>query len=123
MLNRIITRIKGFRRKMKFSVLSLTFVAMTTSLGTTIFNSLWGLLMSFLQTIMNGIGSMFQGVFGGFTQSIDIMFQGFGFSLAGYGIYGPLMLVLGIGIALIAGMLILAMIGPVKDIVGVEDDL
>ena len=123
MLNRIITRIKGFRRKMQLSVLSLTFTAMATSLGTTIFNSLWNLLMSFLQTIMNGIGSMFSGIFGGFTQSIDIMFQGFGFSLSGYGIYGPLMLVLGIGIALIAGMLILAMIGPVKDIVGVEDDL
>ena len=105
MLNRLIFHVKKIKRaRMKISVISLTFIPMaTSSLGTTIFNSIWGLLMGFLQTIMNGLGTMFGGIFSGFTQSIDIMFQGFGFSLSGYGVYGPMMFVFGIGIALLLG--------------------
>ena len=125
MLNRLIFHVKKIKRaRMKISMLSLTFMPMaTSSLGTTIFNSIWGLLMGFLQTIMNGMGNMFDGIFSGFTQSIDIMFQGFGFSLSGYGVYGPMMFVFGIGIALLLGFLIFAVIGPLKDLVGMEDDL
>ncbi len=126
MLNRIIFHVKRIKRaRMKISVLSLAFIPMATSssLGTTVFNSIWGLLMGFLQTMMNGLGTMFGGIFSGFTQSIDIMFQGFGFSLSGYGVYGPLMFVFGIGIALLMGFLIFAVIGPLRDIVGMEDDL
>lgn len=105
-------------------MLNMAFVPMaTSSLGTTVFNSIWGLLMGFLQDIMNGLGTMFGGIFSGFTQSIDIMFQGFGFSISGYGVYGPLMFVFGIGIALLMGFLIFAVIGPLRDIVGMEDDL
>ncbi|MBX8634797.1 MAG: hypothetical protein KHF84_09895, partial [Thermoplasmata archaeon] len=125
MLNRLIFHVKKIKRaRMKISMISLTFIPMaTSSLGTTIFNSIWGLLMGFLQTIMNGLGTMFGGIFSGFTQSIDIMFQGFGFSLSGYGVYGPMMFVFGIGIALLLGFLIFAVIGPLKDLVGMEDDL
>jgi hypothetical protein len=125
MLNRIIAPIRRISRaRTKISVLALVFVPMaTSSLGTTVFNSIWGLLMGFLQDIMNGLGTMFNGIFSGFTQSIDIMFQGFGFSLSGYGVYGPLMFVFGIGIALLMGFLIFAVIGPLRDIVGMEDDL
>jgi len=105
-------------------MLNMAFVPMaTSSLGTTVFNSIWGLLMGFLQDIMNGLGTMFGGIFSGFTQSIDIMFQGFGFSISGYGVYGPLMFVFGIGIALLMGFLIFAVIGPLRDVVGMEDDL
>ena len=125
MLNRLIFHVKKIKRaRMKISMISLTFIPMaTSSLGTTIFNSIWGLLMGFLQTIMNGLGTMFGGIFSGFTQSIDIMFQGFGFSLSGYGVYGPMMFVFGIGIALLLGFLIFAVIGPLKDLVGMEDEL
>lgn len=125
MLNRLIFHVKKIKRaRMKISMISLTFIPMaTSSLGTTIFNSIWGLLMGFLQTIMNGLGTMFGGIFSGFTQSIDIMFQGFGFSLSGYGVYGPMMFVFGIGFALLLGFLIFAVIGPLKDLVGMEDDL
>ena len=125
MLNRIIAYIRRISRaRTKISVLALAFVPMdTSSLGTTVFNSIWGLLMGFLQDIMNGLGTMFGGIFSGFTQSIDIMFQGFGFSISGYGVYGPLMFVFGIGIALLMGFLIFAVIGPLRDVVGMEDDL
>ena len=79
--------------------------------------------MGFLKIVVNGLGNMFSGIFSGFSQSINIMFQGFGFSLSGYGIYGPLMFVFGIGIALLAGFLILALVGPLRDLVSMEDDV
>ncbi|MBX8640831.1 MAG: hypothetical protein KIS29_10890 [Thermoplasmata archaeon] len=125
MLNRLIFHVKNIRKaRLKISVLSLMFIPMaTSSLGTTIFNSIWGLMMGFLQVILTGLGTMFGSIFSGFANSINIMFQGFGFSLAGYGVYGPLMFILGIGIALLAGFLILALVGPLRDLVGMEDDV
>ena len=127
MLNRLIFRVKKIRKaRMKISIFSLTFIPMATSsssLGSTVFNSIWSLLMGFLQVIVNGLGTMFSGIFSGFSNSINIMFQGFGFSLAGYGVYGPLMFVFGIGIALLAGFLILALVGPMRDLVSMEDDV
>ena len=126
MLNRLIFHVKKIRKaRMKISVFSLTFIPMATSssLGSTVFNSIWSLLMGFLQIVVNDLGNMFSGIFSGFSQSINIMFQGFGFSLSGYGIYGPLMFVFGIGIALLAGFLILALVGPLRDLVGMEDDV
>lgn len=126
MLNRLIFHVKKIRKaRMKISVFSLTFIPMATSssLGSTVFNSIWSLLMGFLQIVVNGLGNMFSGIFSGFSQSINIMFQGFGFSLSGYGIYGPLMFVFGIGIALLAGFLILALVGPLRDLVSMEDDV
>ena len=127
MLNRLIFHVKKIRKaRMKISIFSLTFIPMATSsssLGSTVFNSIWNLLMGFLQIVVNGLGNMFSGIFSGFSQSINIMFQGFGFSLSGYGIYGPLMFVFGIGIALLAGFLILALVGPLRDLVSMEDDV
>ena len=127
MLNWLIFHVKKIRKaRMKISIFSLTFIPMATSsssLGSTVFNSIWSLLMGFLQVIVNGLGTMFSGIFSGFSQSINIMFQGFGFSLSGYGVYGPLMFVFGIGIALLAGFLILALVGPLRDLVSAEDDI
>ena len=125
MLNWLIFHVKKIRKaRMKISIFSLTFIPMaTSSLGSTVFNSIWSLLMGFLKIVVNGLGNMFSGIFSGFSQSINIMFQGFGFSLSGYGIYGPLMFVFGIGIALLAGFLILALVGPLRDLVSMEDDV
>lgn len=109
----------------RFLALSLAFIPMDTtgtSLGSQIWTDIWNLLYGFIQIILNGLGSLFTDIFSGFGQSIDYMFQGFGFSMSGYGVWGPLMFVVGIGVALLVGFLIFAVIGPLKDLVGMEDD-
>lgn len=95
----------------------------TSSIGTTIFNSLWGILIQLFKDIANGFGILLQEAFGGLGQSIMMMFQSFGYSMSGYGVWAPLMFVVGLGVALLVGYLLFDVIDSEKDITGAENDL
>lgn len=92
------------------------------NIGQTIFNGIWSVIMNLFNQIANAFGSLFQIIFSGFGQSVAIMFQSFGFSTSGYGIWAPLMFVVGIGAAMVVGYLIFDMVDAEKDITGLEEE-
>ena len=106
-----------------YAMIDLTAFALSASstTGSTIFASIWGLLMGFFTVIVNGMGNVFVLMMNGFGQSVVIMFQGFGFSLAGYGVWAPVMFVVGLASSLMVGYLFFVFIDFEKDIVGVEE--
>ena len=106
-----------------YAMIDLTAFALSPSstTGSTIFASIWGLLMGFFSVIVNGMGNVFVLMMNGFGQSVVIMFQGFGFSLAGYGVWAPLMFVVGLGSMLMVGYLFFIFIDEEKDVVEVEE--
>ncbi len=125
-IGRIGKKLSGMKTKI-FGAVPLAFfhsVALSTaSIGTTIFNGIWKLLLSFLAGIVSGMTTMFNSIFQGFAQSIVIMFQGFGFALSGYGVFGPTMFAVGIGMAVMVAYLFFMFIDSEKDVTEVEDDI
>jgi hypothetical protein len=114
--------------RLKSVALGITVLPMASSSGgisgTSIFNSLWNSLMKYLfQPILSAFSSAFSGVMSGMVGGLDIMFQSWGFSLASYGIWGPLMVVISISVALFVGYLIFDAIGIEKDVLGGEEAL
>ena len=95
----------------------------TSSIGQTIFNGIWKIVLSLFGQIANAFGSLFQDAFSGLGQSIVAMFQTFGFSLSPYGVWAPLMFVVGIGIAILVGYILFDIIDAEKDVSGFENDL
>ena len=96
---------------------------MTSSIGQTIFNGIWKIILALFGQIANAFGQLFQDAFSGLGQSIVAMFQTFGFSLSPYGVWAPLMFVVGIGIAILVGYILFDIIDAEKDISGFENDL
>lgn len=98
----------------------------TTSSGFSL-NSLLGSIMSgitgFFDDIMTIMGNVLSGIGTGFTGGMDLMFQGWGNGLASYGVWGPLMIVVSIGVALIVGYIFIDITGDEKDLGEVEADL
>lgn len=95
---------------------------MSSNIGQTIFNSIWQLLLGFLQTILGGVANAFTGVFGAFAGGLDTMFQGWGYALGGYGIWGPLMTVVSLAIAGLVGYLFLDFMDAEKDVSEDEEE-
>ena len=95
----------------------------TSSIGQTIFNGIWKIVLSLFGQIANAFGTLFQDAFSGLGQSIVAMFQTFGFSLSPYGVWAPLMFVVGIGIAILVGYILFDIIDAEKDVSGFENDL
>ena len=95
----------------------------TSSIGQTIFNGIWKIVLSLFSQIANAFGSLFQDAFSGLGQSIVAMFQTFGFSLSPYGVWAPLMFVVGIGSAILVGYILFDIIDAEKDVSGFENDL
>lgn len=107
-------------RKAAFAFLPLMF----TSLGiSTLTSGIIKLMLSFIQIIINGIGSMFGDIFSGFGNSVVIMLQSFGFSTASYGVLGPVVFVVGVGLAILVGYAFLVPTRVEEDVVQDEDDL
>jgi hypothetical protein len=79
--------------------------------------------MTMFKDIANGLGSMFAQIMSGFGQSVVTMFQSFGFSMSGYGVWGPVMFVVGIGVAILVAYLFFIFIDAEKDVTGLENDL
>lgn len=104
-------------------VLLLPVVLSTASLGSTIFSDLWGVILGLFKDIAAAMGNLISMSFSGFGQSIVQMFQAFGFSMSSYGVWAPLMFVVGLALAIAVGYLFFDMIDAEKDVTGVEDDL
>ena len=101
----------------------LPFSSTSTSTGQTIFNSIWNVVIGLFQTIASGLGSLFDQIMSGFGQSVVMMFQSFGFSMEGYGVWAPVMFVVGLGLAMLVGYLLFTVIDAEKDITGFEADV
>ena len=86
----------------------------TSSIGSTIFSGLWSVILSLFRSISAGLGGMFQQMMSGFGQSVVLMFQSFGFSMSGYGVWAPVMFVVGLGTAVLVGYLFFTFIDAEK---------
>ncbi len=105
-------------------LLPLLHVTVFASLGlSTMISGIIKLLMSFLGTIMTGIGNMFADIFSGMGNAVVVMLQSFGFSTASYGIFGPIAFVVGLGGAILVGYLFLVPTRAEEDVVQDEDDV
>ena len=100
-------------------------VALSTSssIGSSIFNGLWSVILMLFKSIASGLGSLFNEMMSGFGQSVVLMFQSFGFSLSGYGVWAPVMFVIGLGLAILVGYLFFTFIDAERDVTGFENDL
>ncbi len=108
---------------MTFLSFVIAYATASSSIGQTIFTSLWSVIISLFTSIASGLGSLFQMMMSGFGQSVVLMFQTFGFSMSGYGVWAPLMFVVGLGVAILVGYLFFDIIDGEKDITQAEDDL
>ena len=121
---RISRVLKKFRAGMAFPALfPVVYVTGTSSIGSTIFSGLWGVILSLFRSISSGLGGMFQQMMSGFGQSVVLMFQSFGFSMSGYGVWAPVMFVVGLGTAVLVGYLFFTFIDAEKDVTGFENDI
>ena len=122
-----VRRIRTYR--LKYAALGATVLPMSSTSsggisGTSIFNSLWSSMMKYLfDPILSAFSSAFGGVMSGMVGGLDIMFQSWGYSLASYGVWGPMMVIVSIAVALFVGYLIFDAIGIEKDILGGEEAL
>ena len=95
----------------------------STVSGPSIFQDIWNLFSGFIGTVLLGLGSAFSTVFGAFANGISQMFQGWGFALGQYGVWGPLMVVVSLGVAAVVAYMLLDGIGIERDLMEGEDDL
>ena len=124
MAGRMSRALRKFRAGMAFPALfPVAYATDTSSIGSTIFSGLWGVILSLFRSISSGLGSLFQEMMSGFGQSVVLMFQSFGFSMSGYGVWAPVMFVVGLGTAVLVGYLFFTFIDAEKDVTGFEDDL
>ena len=84
--------------------------------GPSIFQDIWNLFSGFFSEVFAGLGAAFNTVFGAFAGGVASMFQSWGFSLGSYGIWGPVMLVVSLGIAAFVAYLMLDGIGIERDL-------
>ena len=127
-IKRIIGKIGGKIRKINkalksFSSFLFLPVVYTTISGSSIFSSIWGLFLSLLKSIENIGTQAFSQLLGSFVNALGIMFQSWGFSLSGYGIWGPLMVVVSLGVAGVLLYFFFAFIDGEQDVLGVEHDI
>ena len=94
----------------------------TNVTGPSIFQDIWNLFSGFMSTVLLGLGNAFSTVFSAFAQGISQMFQGWGFALGQYGVWGPLMVVVSLGIAAVVAYMLLDGIGIEQDLLGAEKD-
>lgn len=127
-IKNIIGKISGKIRKINKALKSFSFflflpIAYTTISGSSIFSSIWGLFLSLLKDIENIGTQAFSQLLGSFVNALGIMFQSWGFSLSGYGIWGPLMVVVSLGVAGVLLYFFFAFIDGEQDLLGFEHDV
>ena len=91
--------------------------------GSSIFNSIWSLLMSGFGSIMKTLETAFGSVMGGFTSGVNTMWSSWGFSLAQYGIWAPLAMIISLAVAGFVAYLFFDLYGAEKDVLGGLRDL
>jgi hypothetical protein len=97
--------------------------SLTSISGSTIFNGIWNLVLGLMISLEGDISLLFQQSFGGFGASVVDMFNSFGGSLGAYGVWAPVMFVVGLGLALLIGFLLFDVIDAEKDVTGFENDV
>ena len=127
-IKHIIGKIGGKIRKINRALKSFSFflflpIVYTTISGSLIFSSIWGLFLSLLKSIENIGTQAFSQLLGSFVNALGIMFQSWGFSLSGYGIWGPLMVVISLGVAGVLLYFFFAFIDGEQDVLGFEHDV
>ena len=115
--------LKKARTMVVFPALLFVPYVSSSSIGSSIFTGLWGVILSLFKSISTGLGNMFGQMMSGFGQSVVLMFQSFGSSMQGYGVWAPVMFVVGLGIALLVGYLLFTVIDAEKDVTGFETEL
>ena len=124
LIGKIGGKIRKINKKLKsFSFFLFLPVLYTTISGSSIFSSIWGLFLSLLKTIENIGTQAFSQLLGSFVNALGIMFQSWGFSLSGYGIWGPLMVVISLGVAGVLLYFFFAFIDGEQDVLGFEHDV
>lgn len=116
-------KISKIKRIKNFSLFIFLPVIFSTISGSSIFNSIWGLFLIFLRELEQIGTNGFSVLLGGFVSALDIMLQSWGFSLAGYGVWGPLIVVISLGVAGVALFFFFAFIDGEKDVLGLEHDI
>lgn len=122
--SRIQNSLEGVRKLGAFALIAAAATTTSTSIsGSSIFSGIWNLLMGIAKDVAQAFGNLISQVFSGFGQSVVAMFQSFGFSMSAYGVWGPVMFVVGIGAALFVGYLFLDAVDMEKDVTGLENDV
>jgi len=118
---------KAHSGKMKAAALApiLPFASSSGAIsGSSIFNSIWDLFMKYLFTpVLKSFSASFGGIIGGFTGGLMIMFNSWGTSLAGYGVWGPIMVSVSLGAAGMVAFVFFIMIRGEEDVDEVETEI
>ena len=127
-LKHIFTRIGGKIKRMGRKLKTFTFflflpIFYTTISGSSIFSSIWGLFLDLLKNIENIGTQAFSQLLGSFVNALGIMFNSWGFSLSGYGLWGPVMVVVSLGVAGVMLYFFFAFIDGEQDVLGFEHDV
>ena len=127
-LKHIFTRIGGKIKRMGRKLKTFTFflflpIFYTTISGSSIFSSIWGLFLDLLKNIENIGTQAFSQLLGSFVNALGIMFNSWGFSLSGYGLWGPVMVVVSLGVAGVMLYFFFAFIDGEQDVLGLEHDV
>ena len=113
---------KSFKSKFQSTRQKLALSALGISLSS-IGSSLSKIFLSFLASIVNDMTALFGQIFGGFGQSIILMFQSFGNSLGPYGPLAPTVFVGGLLLSVVVGYIEFDVIDAEKDVTGFENDV
>ena len=117
-------KIKRIGRKLKtFTFFLFLPIFYTTISGSSIFSSIWGLFLDLLKDIENIGTQAFSQLLGSFVNALGIMFNSWGFSLSGYGLWGPVMVVVSLGVAGVMLYFFFAFIDGEQDVLGFEHDI
>ena len=117
-------KIKRIGRKLKtFTFFLFLPIFYTTISGSSIFSSIWGLFLDLLKDIENIGTQAFSQLLGSFVNALGIMFNSWGFSLSGYGLWGPVMVVVSLGVAGVMLYFFFAFIDGEQDVLGLEHDV
>ena len=127
-LKHIFTRIGGKIKRIGRKLKTFTFflflpIFYTTISGSSIFSSIWGLFLDLLKNIENIGTQAFSQLLGSFVNALGIMFNSWGFSLSGYGLWGPVMVVVSLGVAGVMLYFFFAFIDGEQDVLGFEHDV
>jgi hypothetical protein len=114
---------KSLQNKLKTGREKAAMLASTFGILSSIGSSLSKIFLSFLASIVNDMSILFGQIFGGFGQSIVLMFQSFGNSLGPYGPLAPTVFVGGLLLSVVVGYIEFDVIDAERDVTGFENDI
>ena len=105
------------------AAIMMPFTATTTISASGIFQSIWNLIMGFISNIMNSISGAAGTLISSIGSSLGGIVSGWADAAAAYGIWGPMMAIISLGVAFIVGGFMLDMTDAFKDIGEVESEV